>query len=480
MSTTTTSATRVRKRPRESAPRVVEPLRVRCLEWGAFIGVVAFLSIRWWQTFPQVRPQFPQLVAWVGLVVVTDLLPVPLWGRLTLSLSLPILLAAGMLYAPHLAGAVALVGSNDPREFRREVTIPHGLYNRSQIALSTIVASAIFHTLGGSLLRWPAVVGVALVAVIADMLVNLSLVVLPSKLEGSKRVPEVLKDFYGGDPAGFLSSYICFGLVALLLAVVFDVAGGWGMIAFSIPVFLSRQVFVQSRRLRDMAEAISEKTRLLLSVSEKIAEERRDERLSIAAGLHDEILPPLYNVHLMGQVIRQDLATGQLLALEDDIPDLLEATEKASDAMRVVIGDLKRSPLGRGGLSDTLALLVKHLRQESSARIHIGAVSSGGSPVVQLLAYQVAREALKNSIRHSRASNIWVEVSVQDSDFRLVVSDDGQGFDPALVDGEKHFGLQLMKERVELAGGVFHVSSQIGRGTQLVARFPSQTNKETN
>lgn len=478
MSTTTTSTKSVRRLPRESGPPIAESLAVRWLEWGAFIAVLAFVSIRWWQTFPQIRPLMPQLALWLGMVIVADLLPVPLWGNLTLALSLPILLAAGMLYAPHLAGAIALLGSNDPREFRREVTLPHGLYNRSQIALSTIVASAIFHGLGGSLVKWPAVVGVAFVAVMADMVVNLSLVVLPSKLQGFKRVHDVLRDFYGGDPVGFLSSYVCFGLVALLLAVVFDVAGGWGMIVFSIPVFLSRQVFVQSRRLRDMAEAMGQKTRLLLSVSERIADERRDERLSIAAGLHDEILPPLYNVHLMGQVIRQDFATGQLLALEDDIPDLLEATEKASDAMRIVIRDLRHSPLGRGGLSETLALLVRHLRQESPSEIHLGTVSSGGSPVVQLLAYQVAREALKNSIRHSRASNIWVDVSVQDSDLRLLVSDDGQGFDPALVDRENHFGLQLMKERVELAGGVFHVSSHVGRGTQLVARFPAGTKGE--
>lgn len=475
LSTTTTSAKGAGKLPDESGPPLAESLAVRWLEWGVFIAVLTVVSIQWWQTFPQVRPQMPQLVLWLGMVAVADLLPVPLWGNFTLALSLPILLAAGMLYDPHLAGAIALLGSNDPREFRREVTIPHGLYNRSQIALSTIVASTIFHGLDGSLMKWPAVVGVAFIAVVADMGVNMSLVALPSRLQGAKRVPEVLKEFHGGDPVGFLSSYLCFGLVALLLAVVFDGAGGWGMIVFSIPVFLSRQVFVQSRRLRDMAETISEKTRLLLSVSERIAEERRDERLSIAAGLHDEILPPLYKVHLMGQVIRQDLATGQLLALEGDIPPLIEATELADDATRLVIRNLKQPPLGRGGLSDTLARLVRQLRQESPAEIHLSIVSSGGSPSVQLLAYHVAREGLKNSMRHSRASNIWVEVSVQDSDLRLVVSDDGQGFDQALVDSENHFGLQLIKDRVELAGGVFHVSSQIGRGTQLVARFPAGT-----
>jgi hypothetical protein len=43
--------------------------------------------------------------------------------------------------------------------------------------------------------------------------------------------------------------------------------------------------------------------------------ERRDERLSIAAGLHDDVMPPLFRVHLLGQVLRQELATGQLLAM---------------------------------------------------------------------------------------------------------------------------------------------------------------------
>jgi protein-histidine pros-kinase len=52
------------------------------------------------------------------------------------------------------------------------------------------------------------------------------------------------------------------------------------------------------------------------------------------------------------------------------------------------------------------------------------------------------------------------------------VEDDGIGFDPALVDESRHFGIALIRERVELAGGVFQVDARPGRGTRLVARLP--------
>jgi signal transduction histidine kinase len=182
----------------------------------------------------------------------------------------------------------------------------------------------------------------------------------------------------------------------------------------------------------------------------------------------------------MGQVIRQDVASGRLLALEDDVPDLLRAADSAGDAMRVLIRDLRHSPLGPGGLDETLKLLIRHLSQETNIKLQLQIDRVGGSPVVQLLAYQVGREAIKNAISHADAQNIWINVSVLEGSLRVVVSDDGRGFDPSGVDPTQHFGLQLMRERVELAGGAFHVSSHLGGGCQVVARFPADTTKDTD
>ena len=63
-----------------------------------------------------------------------------------------------------------------------------------------------------------------------------------------------------------------------------------------------------------------------------------------AAGLHDDLLPRLFRVHLLGQVLRQQLATGQLLAMEDDLPTLIRATEEASETAQSQIAPASSVP----------------------------------------------------------------------------------------------------------------------------------------
>ncbi|MGH2529419.1 MAG: sensor histidine kinase [Actinomycetota bacterium] len=478
MSTTTTPGAVAAKLPRRFTSPGSDPFRFKVLEWAVFVAVTGLMVAFAPSTLAQARSELPNLLAWLPLIVVTDLLPVVLWGT-TFALSLPILLAAGMIFPPVAAGILAMLGASDLREIRREISVGHALYNRSQIALSVITASSLFHSLDGNIYSWPSVLLVALLALIADAIVNVSMVALAWHAARRGSVGDAVLSVVGKHPLPFLLSYACFGLAGVLLAATYEVAGNWGLLAFVIPVVLARQAFVLSSRLGEMAEVASEKSRALLVVSEKIADERRDERLAVAAGLHDEVLPPLYRVHLMGEVIRQDLASGRLLALEDDVPDLLKAAESASDATRVLIRDLRHSPLGPGGLSETLRLLVQQLKIECTANIHLEVESVGGSPVVQLLAYQVAREGIRNAIRHAQATNVWVSLQREGRDMRLIIQDDGSGFRQENVKRDEHFGLQLMQERVELAGGIFYVGSEPGQGTQLVARFPAETSEKS-
>jgi signal transduction histidine kinase len=55
---------------------------------------------------------------------------------------------------------------------------------------------------------------------------------------------------------------------------------------------------------------------------------------------------------------------------------------------------------------------------------------------------------------------------------RVSVTDDGSGFDWLRVDGNRHFGLQMMKERLEAAGGTMFVDSRLGAGTTVAASIP--------
>jgi signal transduction histidine kinase len=462
---------------KRSGRQIDEPVTLQILEWGTAVPVV--VALIWlslardsWRSVSIGEAAF-----WVAIVAASDLMPVRLWHDLILALSLPIVLAAAFVYPPEVAAGIAFLGSVDLREIRREVSVGHGLFNRSQVAVSTAAASAVFHSLHTDLSVWPHVLGVALLALTADVLVNWTLVYVGLRTMEHAGIGSVLKNMSAGDPLAFLSAYVSFGLVAVLLALAVEVGGTWGLVAVGIPILLARQVFVRSMELRDTALLLAEKSRLLLAITEKIGDERRDERLAIAASLHDDLLPPLYKVHLLGQVIRQDLATGQLLALDDDVPDLVSATEHASDTARSLIRRLRSSPLGTDGLVNTLQLLARNLASQSVPRIHTQLRDAGGAPVIQLLAYQIAREALRNAMRHSSAENVWLRLDREGHEIRLIIEDDGMGFDPTLVDEDAHFGLQLMRERVELVGGIFRVDTAPNSGTRIVVRLPRQLDR---
>lgn len=174
----------------------------------------------------------------------------------------------------------------------------------------------------------------------------------------------------------------------------------------------------------------------------------------------------------MGQVLRQDLAFGRLLELEDDLPQLLAATEAASESIRRVIMDLRESPIGPGGLESALGLLAREIELRSPVHVSLSVSVGGASPSIQLLIYQVARESLRNAAEHSGASQIDVGVECEADSLRLIVRDNGRGFNPKSVDAHSHFGLELMRDRIELLGGAFHVESEGGHGTTVVARLP--------
>jgi signal transduction histidine kinase len=177
----------------------------------------------------------------------------------------------------------------------------------------------------------------------------------------------------------------------------------------------------------------------------------------------------------MGQVLKQDLAAGKLLELDDDLPELLLATEAAQRAIRDLLGDLRRSPLGAAGLLPTLRLLVDQLVAAGSPQVTIEQEEFESSPLAQLLAYQIIREALHNAAKHAGASGISVRIWPDDTVVRISVTDDGAGFDWSRVDTSRHFGLQIMKERLEAAGGSMFVDSRLGSGTMVAASIPKDS-----
>jgi signal transduction histidine kinase len=467
------SATATGSMPRHELSPVSEPWRFKLLaSLTACIGglLVAAALVTNPRALDIVGPSF---LAWIALVAIAGAFPVKLAKGVHLSMDLPLLLAAGMLYGPLPAGLLGFVACFDIRELRRRVSPWTSLFNRSQIALSAGLAAAAFSLIGGRLGEWPATLGAAAVALGVDVLINVSLVATSVWARTGRPVRSTLPVMAIGAPAVHILTYGCFGLSSLFLAELVTRTGPIGLVAVSFPVILGRQVFVDRRGLLEISGLLRVRAAALRHVDERIAQERRDERERIAEALHDEVLQSLYGVTLRAQVLREDLRSGHLLALDDDVPGVLAAAERAVDEMRDVIRGLRHSTIGRAGLVETVSLLASHLHQESGVlfvtnlddELRMDAES-------ELLLYQIAREAMQNAVKHASCETVWVSLRSADEWIELTVEDDGCGFDETLRRDERHFGLQLMRERAESAQGEFRIESNSGLGTSIWARFP--------
>ncbi len=94
--------------------------------------------------------------------------------------------------------------------------------------------------------------------------------------------------------------------------------------------------------------------------------------------------------------------------------------------------------------------------------------------------YRIAQEALQNVVKHAEASTVLIHLSAAKHGVRLVISDDGRGFDVDTLDGaeERHaYGLVGIRERAELIGAALDVTSRPGTGTTVEVVVPVDPEK---
>src|SRR5205085_10241123 len=155
-----------------------------------------------------------------------------------------------------------------------------------------------FELVGGRIDFWSRLLTGGLVALLIDWSANTLLVMVPTAVSEGTSVRRVVARVYAESPVASIASYLGLGFMAILVAIVQDDAGIPGVIAFLIPVLLTREAFAPGKALRELAARLQEKDRALLESTKSAVAERRDERLLVAGDLHDEVLPPLFQVHL--------------------------------------------------------------------------------------------------------------------------------------------------------------------------------------
>jgi signal transduction histidine kinase len=413
------------------------------------------------------------LIFWVGAIAAVELMPVPAWRGLRFSLSLPIILAVAILYPPVVAGSVLFVGLFDSRELKHDMPLINSLFNRAEVAFMAIVASLVFHSLGSIESDSAAMFLFAgLCAATASYAVNVSIITTVVTLDSDLSLSEVFSQLRVGALPEFLLNYLGLGFVGLTMAVFFNEVGAWSVFAFGAPLVFARQMYFRSMALEEASNELRDRQRVLRALSNRMAEERQDERTQIAAYLHDDLAQSLFQLTLRLEMAKKRLASGDMAAVSRDLDDISAIKERTSGMVRSLVRDLHRNPIGRDGLGEALQAFADEASRDTEVAIAVDVVEVPLPPPIQLLIYQIGREAVMNSMKHGEPQNIMISLKETEGGVELQVRDDGKGFDTNQPQPEGHFGSVMMKERALVAGGTFERDSEIGKGTVVTAGFP--------
>lgn len=203
--------------------------------------------------------------------------------------------------------------------------------------------------------------------------------------------------------------------------------------------------------------------------------EAQEEALgAISREIHDNIGQLLSSARLMvAAAARNPQHTSEVLEQSTEV------IGKAIEDLRMLSKSLNGQWLEQFNFIDNLKM--EAARLQKAGAVHM-TVNSEGHVFIrsdrQLILLRLVQEAIQNSIKHGHASLIHIDITRAHDRYRIVVKDNGVGFDAE--DTKRHgFGFMTMKHRIGLMRGTLKIQSGKG-GTEVMIEVPQETMEEVN
>jgi PAS domain S-box-containing protein len=261
------------------------------------------------------------------------------------------------------------------------------------------------------------------------------------------------------------------------LAPFRDAAGNTaGAIVVAIDVTEGRRTEAALRQSVQTLKQVDQNRRALLR---RLVHAQEEERRAIASDIHDDSIQSMFAVGLRLFSLRESIRDAAQI---EQVDRLQQNVQQSTDRLRHLLFELRPAALDEGGLPAALRQYLDVMKQESGIDIKLE-TSLERSPAseTQVIAYRIAQEALGNVRKHAGARRVECAVSAVDGGILTRIADDGVGFDSSRngsVPG--HLGLIAMRERAEMAGGWFRITSSAGQGCVVEYWIPDAREGVTN
>jgi signal transduction histidine kinase len=243
---------------------------------------------------------------------------------------------------------------------------------------------------------------------------------------------------------------------------------------FSI-AFLIRQERTSKLEAEKLLGELELSHQQLQNYARQVAESATiEERNRLAREIHDSLghYITVVNVQLEKAIAFRDTNPAEA---DQAIKDAKHLASEALNDVRQSVSALRTTP-EKFSLTESLDTLVKHMENDRlTIDLEIGGNENDFSRQSLVTLYRAAQEGLTNIQKHAHANHVTIRIKLEDQEASLSIIDNGQGFDPTTLSGQDmgtHYGLQGIKERMELVRGSFTVESTPNEGTSLLVTVP--------
>lgn len=210
---------------------------------------------------------------------------------------------------------------------------------------------------------------------------------------------------------------------------------------------------------------------------EKLINAQEAERQRLSKQMHDGPAQALSNFIVQAEIATRLFEIDPAKAKEE-LENLKSAAMSTFQKVRLFITGLRPMMLDDLGLVPTLKRYVDSFKEETGAdaKIIVKGTERRFEPFVEVMIFRAVQELTSNAVRHNQdlpaKPQISIQVIIDDSLIRVVVSDNGKGFNPEEMADGSGLGLKLIRERVEMLGGYFEIDSSAGQGARATFQIP--------
>jgi PAS domain S-box-containing protein len=228
---------------------------------------------------------------------------------------------------------------------------------------------------------------------------------------------------------------------------------------------------------KHLFEQVQVKQEHLQSLSRRLMEVQETDRRFLASELHDQIGQNLTALGMNLNIIRSQFSKEVDKKIVDRLEDSMKLVEETIERMRDVMAGLRPPVLDDYGLMVALRWYTERFSERTGVAtiLQERQLSPRLPLVVETELFRIVQEVLTNVAKHADARQAIITLERVDGMVQLVISDDGVGFNSAVLRQLKEqpgWGLITIEERARALGGDLSVESLPGKGTKVIVKVP--------